>query len=395
MVKPGLFPDSLTSGMSESPVPHFIRSVLRFLLKRPVTWIANSVSSDPDKTAVMEALTSLYLEATQTKSSKVNHFSFSAESGSVIILSDQHRGTRDGSDDFAICEPSYLAALDYYDKENFYFINLGDCEELWENTIFGIMKHNQSVFGREKLFINRNAYCKVFGNHDLFWDNDPLAGTCLKKIYETVIPIYTGVVMRAGLDNGAAIDIFCTHGHQGDRQSDGNAFSKWFVSYIWGPLQSLLEINTNNPSTNDHLKTLHNSYMYEWSAGQENVLLVTGHTHQPVFDSMTHLERLYCKLDEARNAGDAGAIQKIESEIPRRQREYDFVHHSLKDMKPSYFNSGCCCFDDGTITGIEISSGFIRLIKWSLINGKPQRVVAEEERLTDIAGRIGKAVAAL
>jgi hypothetical protein len=201
--------------------------------------------------------------------------------------------------------------------------------------------------------------------------------------------------MRAGLDNGAAIDIFCTHGHQGDRQSDGNAFSKWFVSYIWGPLQSLLEINTNNPSTNDHLKTLHNSYMYEWSAGQENVLLVTGHTHQPVFNSMTHLERLYCKLDEARNAGDAGAIQKIESEIPRRQREYDFVHHPLKDMKPSYFNSGCCCFDDGTITGIEISSGFIRLIKWSLINGKPQRVVAEEERLTEIAGRIGKAVAAL
>ncbi len=51
-------------------------------------------------------------------------------------------------------------------------------------------------------------------------------------------------------------------------------------------------------------------------------------------------------------------------------------------MKPSYFNSGCCCFDDGTITGIEISAGFIRLIKWSLTDGKPRRIVAEEERLS-------------
>jgi hypothetical protein len=31
-----------------------------------------------------------------------------------------------------------------------------------------------------------------------------------------------------------------THGHQGDLQSDGNWFSKWFVSSIWGPLQGYL-----------------------------------------------------------------------------------------------------------------------------------------------------------
>ncbi len=53
-----------------------------------------------------------------------------------------------------------------------------------------------------------------------------------------------------------------------------------------------LDINTNNPSTNDNLKTLHNMYMYDWSAAQKNTLLVTGHTHQPVFNSLTHLERL-------------------------------------------------------------------------------------------------------
>ncbi|HEY4155574.1 MAG TPA: metallophosphoesterase [Puia sp.] len=371
--------------MGESSFIRSIRSGVRFLLKRPVTWIANRVSSAPDRTAVLEALTELYQEAGSPKNKKVNHLSFSENKLKIIILSDQHRGTRDGSDDFAVCESSYLDALDYYNREQFYFINLGDCEELWENTIFGIMKHNPAVFDREKQFIDRLAYCKVFGNHDLFWDNDPLAGAYLKKIYGTAIPVFTGVVLRVMLSEGGSFDIFCSHGHQGDRQSDGNAFSKWFVSYIWGPLQSLLEININSPSANDNLKTLHNLYMYDWSAAQKNVLLVTGHTHQPVFNSMTHLERLYFKLEAAEKAVDKDAIRKIEAEIPRRKREYDFVNHSFRNMKPSYFNSGCCCFDDGTITGIEISEGFIRLIKWSLVNGKPRRIVAEEERLADVA----------
>jgi predicted phosphodiesterase len=365
-----------------------IRQALHFLLKRPVTWIAARVSAAPDKPAVMQALSDLYHQATQTQSKKVNRFSFPAETGNIIVLSDQHRGTRDGSDDFAICEQSYLAALEYYDREQFYFINLGDCEELWENTIFGIIKHNQPLFDRERLFIERNAYCKVFGNHDLFWDNDPLAPAYLKKIYGRSIPIFDGIVMRANLSANEYLDIFCTHGHQGDRQSDGNAFSKWFVSYIWGPLQGLLGININSSSANDNLKTLHNMYMYDWSADQANVILITGHTHQPVFNSMTHLERLYDQLEKARHDRDEDAIKKIETEIPRRKQEYDFVNHSFKDMKPTYFNSGCCCFDDGTITGIEISGGFIRLIKWSLMNGQPERIVAEEEKLSGIHARI-------
>ncbi|MEO6960585.1 MAG: metallophosphoesterase [Puia sp.] len=374
--------------MNENVMIRSFRNGLRSLLKRPVTWIANRVTSAPDKDAVMKALTELYEQAREVKNKKVAHFSFSADRNPVIILSDQHRGARDGSDDFAVCEASYLAALEYYNRQQFHYINLGDCEELWENSIFGIMKHNQTEFDFEKKFLERNAYWKVFGNHDLFWDNDPLASFYLKKIYGTAVPIFTGIVLHAVLSDGEHVDIFCTHGHQGDRQSDGNPFSKWFVSYIWGPMQSLLGININSPSANDNLKTLHNMYMYDWSAAQKNVILVTGHTHQPVFNSLTHLERLYYKLEEAHSAQDAATVRQVEAEIPRLKREYGFVNHGFKNMKPSYFNSGCCCFEDGTITGIEISQGFIRLIKWSLINGKPGRIVAEEERLTDIAIRL-------
>ena len=54
-------------------------------------------------------------------------------------------------------------------------------------------------------------------------------------------------------------------------------------------------------------------------------------------------------------------------------------------MKPSYFNTGCCCFSDGDITGIEIAEGCIRLIKWTLIDEKPQRMVLEERTLGAVA----------
>jgi hypothetical protein len=40
------------------------------------------------------------------------------------------------------------------------------------------------------------------------------------------------------------------------------------------------------------LKTEHNNIMYEWSSHQQNLLLITGLTHQPIFESLTYLERV-------------------------------------------------------------------------------------------------------
>ena len=128
--------------------------------------------------------------------------------------------------------------------------------------------------------------------------------------------------------------------------------------------------------------------MYEWSGAKKDLVLITGHTHQPVFNSLTHLERLYLQLDLAKQENDQEKIKKISAEIPRRKREYDYVNHRYHTMRPSYFNAGCCCFDDGTITGLEIAEGFIRLVKWSKLDGKPTRIVAEEEKLENISARI-------
>jgi hypothetical protein len=53
-------------------------------------------------------------------------------------------------------------------------------------------------------------------------------------------------------------------------------------------------------------------------------------------------------------------------------------------VKPSYFNSGCCCYNDGNITGIEIAGGKISLVKWSLENNIPTRSVLEEKELAEL-----------
>src|SRR6201999_1342327 len=115
-----------------------------------------------------------------------------------------------------------------------------------------------------------------------------------RQIYGQGVKIYEGVILQTKV-KGKELAIYMTHGHQGDLQSDGNWFSKWFVSDIWAPFQAFLRINPNTPANNDQLKTLHNKIMYEWSAKRKNTILITGHTHQPVFRSLTELEALYEK----------------------------------------------------------------------------------------------------
>ncbi len=44
--------------------------------------------------------------------------------------------------------------------------------------------------------------------------------------------------------------------------------------------------------------------------------------------------------------------------------------------KPCYFNSGCCCYPDGDITGIEIAHAEIRLVRWSPAPEKSMKVLA-------------------
>lgn len=356
---------------------------LQYILTRPVIWLANKFASRPNLERVHTALSKLYQDSLENPGKKGLVIETDAANARFIIFSDQHKGAKDGSDDFKVAEPNYLVALNFYLAQNYHFISLGDEEELWENTVWPVKEKNKLSIALQNKFLQQDRYTKVFGNHDIFWNNDPFAGMHLKSMYDKPVKIYEAVLLKI-MVNGKLLPIFLTHGHQGDGQSDGNPFSAWFVGRVWAPLQSYLGINLNVPSASDELKTAHNLFMYQWSRQDKNPVLITGHTHQPVFASLTHLELLYKKYDTCSKSNDEAAIAALKKEIRFRQNEYDYVMGNYNEMKPCYFNTGCCCFVNGNITGIEIADGCIRLIKWQTKNSLSERIVLEEMELKDL-----------
>jgi predicted phosphodiesterase len=347
-----------------------MRKLLQIILLKPVLWASKKFASKPVHNKIFKALDDLRSHISEHTGKKGIILTLNA-ADRFIIFSDQHRGAKNGADDFIKAEPNYLKALGYYFKKGFQFISLGDSEELWENSLSKVKKHNAVTFEAEKRFIQQNRFYKIFGNHDLYWTNDPLGWWHLKRIYGQEVKVYEGMVLQLTIDN-KDLTIFLTHGHQGDASSDGNWFSKFFVARIWAPLQAFLKINPNTPACNEEMKTEHNHIMYEWSAQQKNLLLITGHTHQPVFASLTHLERLYKKLSVAKQTHNTKEISETETEIRKREKQFKSVSVDVEHMKPSYFNTGCCCFRDGDITGIEITDSVISLVKWSSGKGREE-----------------------
>lgn len=348
-------------------------------------WLVDRFSSAPDRERIFDSLTELREKLEETSAEKGFTIPFNSTHHRFIIFSDQHKGRKNGADDFAICEQTYINALNYYAENKYHFISLGDSEELWENSWLQVRLKNKASFDAERLFSDEDRFTKIFGNHDLDWSIDPLAPGYLLEVYGKKISILEGIMLETTVD-GNPIRFLCTHGHQGDRQSDGNWFSKFFVSKVWAPWQSFLRMNPNTPSVDDQLKSLHNVIMYEWSALQRDVVLITGHTHQPVFESLTYRERLERKKQtdlRSTNPQWAAAIQdEMQWQSATRPSMTDFT-----SIKPSYFNTGCCCYVDGDITGIEIADEKITLVKWKH-GSKPQRVVLESMNLRNLSTRL-------
>lgn len=357
-----------------------MRKFLQRLFRKPVTRLAQKVSSAPRKEAVFKSLSSL-LERINAKKSKSDSFiDFDLTKSRFIIFSDQHRGVRDLADDFRLAEKNYLSALDHYFKENYSLICLGDCEELWENQPKPLMDANKQIFEAERKFLELDRYYRTYGNHDLEWKYDIQKSLYLKPVYGDKLKVCEGLILQTEY-NGACYSLFLTHGHQGDVRSDGNWFSKWIVAAIWTPIQRFLEVNIDTVSDSIELVDKHNIIMYQWSATQKNLLFISGHTHKPVFASLDHVERLTLQIEEAKKENNESVIGSLQTELDKRKAEYAGKQFHKTMVVPSYFNTGCCCFFDGDITGIEIADGEIRLVKWEECETGCKRKILEHAPL--------------
>jgi predicted phosphodiesterase len=365
-----------------------IRRFFQRLLRKPVTRLAQKLSSAPDKEAVFRSLSAL-LERMRANKKNDSIIPLDLQQGRFIVFSDMHKGKRDLADDFRLAEKNYLSALQHYYSEGYTLICLGDCEELWENEPKDLMSANQAVLQAEANFLQACRYYRMFGNHDLEWNYEFQRTLYLKPVFGDALKVCEGLILQATYNN-ETYSIFLTHGHQGDKRSDGNAFSKWVVAAIWTPIQRFLDVNIDTVSDSIELVDKHNIIMYEWSATQKNLVFISGHTHKPVFASLDHVEQLTLQIEKAKQSGDEASIATLQSELDKRRAEYAGKQFIKTMGVPSYFNSGCCCFFDGDITGIEIADGEIRLIKWEEDEKGSHRKVLEHSSVSYIFDKLKK-----
>ncbi len=310
---------------------------------------------------------------------------YDVDSLRMVVFSDHHRGDRTGADDFAPCEDTYLGALGHYFGEGYKLVLLGDVEELWEATPKAAVACYEEPLMAERRFADAGRYIRVWGNHDDAWSFPDQVRAYLREwIGEYQVQEAVAVSVT---DGGEEIGrIFLAHGHQGTWDSDrAAAFSRFVVRWIWRPVQRFFRISLEKtPSRDFSLRFKHEVAMHEWAQEQERLLLVTGHTHHPVFCSHSHESRLEGEIAQlgARIASEdslePAVRERLEEELEGARRsleiklagqEGEMVDRPVS-VKPCYFNAGCCSYPDGDITGLELADGEIRLVRWHLEIGR-------------------------
>lgn len=243
----------------------------------------------------------------------------------IVIMSDIHRGAGDNYDNFLKNKNIFKSALNYYYKNNFTYIELGDGDDLWEVKNYkDIIDIHLDTFKIMKNFFDNNRLIMIFGNHDLSKKNEDI----LKKYFYTYYDNKTQKeeLLFYGLEVFESLileyknkNIFLLHGHQVDFLN-GNIWwmSKILVRYMWRFLE-FMGVNdpTGSAKNNEIIKRVEKK-LERWSKESNNII-IAGHTHRAIFP----------------------------------KRGYGL-----------YFNDGSCIHPNG-ITCIEIEEGNISLVNWA------------------------------
>lgn len=223
----------------------------------------------------------------------------------LVIMSDLHRGVGNGNDNFAKNYVLFEGALCYYYQKGYFYLELGDADELWENPcIEDVRKEYPCVFEMLEKLQKEKRYFQVFGNHDnrkRKWEN-------VKESYF----VYTESGRNA---------LLALHGHQGDTLNDTlGKLAAFLVRFVWGPLERLGVQNPTEGSLNKKMRSKQERRLISWAK-------VHG---QPVIAGHTHAEWI------------------------------------ASPGEPPYYNCGCGV-KRGQITAIEIDKEKLILVKWQIV----------------------------
>jgi len=365
------------------------------------------------KKSTYDSLDHAYREAQE------NIQTLDARGGRYVMFSDHHRGAKNGADDFRACEAIYCAALKYYFEMGYSLCILGDAEEMWEELPSRVLAKNDVSFSAERLFHEQGRYFRLWGNHDGEWRYpDQVAKLLQKKYGARPLDVRESMLLRVVDGEKILGDVLLLHGHQGTQNEGENKWlSKLALRYLWRPFQQVTGLSCNTPATDWEIRDERDALIYEWVSQYPNLILIAGHTHDPVFTSRSHKLRLLEDIQKARQSLKKTperekkkrdnlneSLAKLSAELVWQEQKMSagekdkwekektawLENGEVKDPMPCYFNTGCCSFSDAKITGIEIADGKIRLVRWPNYDGKPHPTFPplREETLGKVFGKL-------
>jgi len=279
----------------------------------------------------------------------------------VAILSDWHMGDGGANDDFKKNADALLAALkDFYEPRGWTLVLNGDIEEYLRARPEAIRRAWAPVFAVLDRLRRKGRLIRLVGNHEI------RAG--LDEFLSAHQP-FDGESLK--LDWGGKT-LFLFHGHQAGTVNSGkfNGLIGWALRVF----ANTLRIGNGSVSHDNGKKIRLEKNVYEFSR-QKGALSVIGHTHRPLFESLSkqesrayHLERLcrrWAKAEGAKRDSIRAAVERYRRDDHEPGGELhlsDLVYGDI--LVPCLFNSGCAVGKRG-FTALEIRKGKLALVFWS------------------------------
>lgn len=277
-----------------------------------------------------------------------------------VIFSDLHMGNGTRSDDFAPNSELFLRVLgEYYHPSPYRLILNGDVEELQRFSLDSIMGRWESVYSLFSRFEEEGRLDRLFGNHDMALKNIRSSAFRLKE------------ALRFDYHGN---EIFLFHGHQTSRRFE--VYNDWFgfvLKYFANPLRI-----KNYEVSHDSEKRFRVEQRVYSFASSAKILSIIGHTHRPLFESMSKIDSLKFEIERLIRKYPKSSPKK-KPDIERRIRDFKaelLKAHADSDNEastaslyrenlvvPCMFNSGCVLGKRG-MTALEIDKGQVRLVHW-------------------------------
>jgi predicted phosphodiesterase len=286
-------------------------------------------------------------------------------SSKVLILSDLHMGNGGRRDEFKRNAELVRTMLgSYYLPEKYSLVLNGDIEELFKFSLDSIVSKWGDFYELFLKFEQNGFFWKTYGNHD--------AELLDEKEYQLASSMVESLKFHYGKET-----LLLFHGHQAsvllwETYPMVSRAVVFFIRYIAKPVG----IRNFSTAYNSTRRFAIEKSIYEFS-NQAKIVSIIGHTHRPLFESLSKVDFLNYRIEELCRAYPAADSEKravIERKIAGLKIELGACYKQGNKIGlrsglynnltiPSIFNSGCA-IGKRSITALEIEGNKIRLVYW-------------------------------